>query len=143
MDKPRAYCTCKGSSIKNEYYVLLAKSYGAGIFYLTFRHFLPAVFPVVMVNFIRLINRGIVAEASLSFLGLGDPTAKSWGLILNHALSFRGIYYTEFWKWWLMSPFLSITINGAGDIDHITGDRRSPECQTITEKGYGRIHFDS
>lgn len=107
---PARIARSKVISLKTEKHVLVAESYGAGIFYLTFRHFLPEIFPVVMVSFIRLVNRGIVSEASLSFLGLGDPTAKSWGLILNHAISFKGIYFTDFWKWWLVSPFAAITL---------------------------------
>jgi len=62
------------------------------------------------VNMIRQTGRAIVSEAGLSFLGLGDPTSKSWGLIINHATSFRGIYFTEFWKWWLLYPWLALTL---------------------------------
>ncbi len=107
---PARIARSKVISLKQEKYILVAESYGAGIVYLTFKHFLPSIFPIIIVSFIRLVNRGIVAEASLSYLGLGDPTAKSWGLILNHAMSFNGIYYTDYWKWWLVSPFLAITI---------------------------------
>ncbi|NLV86090.1 MAG: ABC transporter permease [Clostridiales bacterium] len=107
---PARIARSKVISLKEEKFIKIAESYGGGIFYLTFKHFLPAVFPIVMVSFIRLINRGIVSEASLSFLGLGDPTAKSWGLILNHAISFKAIYFTDFWKWWLVGPFAAITL---------------------------------
>jgi peptide/nickel transport system permease protein len=51
-----------------------------------------------------------VAEAGLSFLGLGDPASGSWGLILHHATSFSGIYYTRFWQWWLVFPWLALTL---------------------------------
>lgn len=61
-----------------------------------------------MVTIIKLTSKAIVAEAGLAFLGLGDPTSKSWGLILNHAINFRGIYFTDFWKWWVMAPLIAI-----------------------------------
>lgn len=97
-------------SIKQEAYVKMARSYGAGFWHLTLRHFMPPVLPVVMVSVIKLVSRAIVAEASLSFLGLGDPTSKSWGLILYHALNFSAIFYTNFWKWWVVYPLLAILL---------------------------------
>lgn len=97
-------------SVKQENYITAAKSYGAGFWHFALKHFFPVVLPIVAVSIIRLAGRAIVAEASLSFLGLGDPTSKSWGLILNHAMNFEGIYFTEFWKWWITAPLLAITI---------------------------------
>ncbi|MCC5909106.1 MAG: ABC transporter permease [Clostridiaceae bacterium] len=108
--RPARIVRSKILSIKEEKYVKVAEGYGGGFSYLARRHFLPQVFPLIMVNFIKLISRAIVAEASLSFLGLGDPTSKSWGLILNHAMSFRGIYFTDFWKWWIIFPLLCIVL---------------------------------
>ncbi|UNC93919.1 ABC transporter permease [Candidatus Contubernalis alkaliaceticus] len=96
--------------LKEHSYIKSAETYGAGAWYLMRKHFFPEVFPLLAVNMIRLTGRAIVSEAGLSFLGLGDPTSKSWGLIINHATSFRGIYYTEFWKWWLLYPWLALTI---------------------------------
>jgi peptide/nickel transport system permease protein len=97
-------------SLKERRYIKAAESYGAGVVYLMRRHFLPEVFPLVAVGMIRLAGRAIVAEAGLSFLGLGDPTSRSWGLIIHNALSFPGIYYTDFWKWWLLFPWLALTL---------------------------------
>lgn len=96
--------------LRERSYIKMAESYGAGTCYLLVRHFLPEIFPLAAVGMIRLAGRAIVAEAGLSFLGLGDPTSRSWGLIMHHALSFDGIYYTDFWKWWLLSPWLALTL---------------------------------
>lgn len=97
-------------SAKQETYIKVAEGYGAGFFYITYRHFLPQIFPISLISFIKLISRAIVSEASLSFLGLGDPTSKSWGLILNYALNFPGIYFTDYWKWWIIYPLLCIIL---------------------------------
>jgi peptide/nickel transport system permease protein len=97
-------------SLKQRRFIQAAETYGAGPLYLMRRHFLPEIFPLVAVGMIRLAGRAIVAEAGLSFLGLGDPTSRSWGFILHHALSFPGIYYTAFWKWWLLFPWLALTL---------------------------------
>ncbi|MEJ2039399.1 MAG: ABC transporter permease [Desulfosarcinaceae bacterium] len=97
-------------SLKQRQYIRAAESYGAGVAYLMRRHFLPEIFPLAAVGMIRMAGRAIVAEAGLSFLGLGDPASRSWGLIIHHALSFQGIYYTEFWKWWLLFPWLALML---------------------------------
>ncbi|MFW5736602.1 MAG: ABC transporter permease [Halanaerobium sp.] len=94
--------------LKEMEYIKSAKSYGAGSWYLLKNHFLPEIFPLLAVSMIRLSSKAIVAEAGLSFLGLGDPTSKSWGLIIHHASNFKGIYYTPFWKWWLLFPWLAL-----------------------------------
>ncbi|MDO9534894.1 MAG: ABC transporter permease [Bacillota bacterium] len=97
-------------SLKEQPYIKMAAHYGAGPFYLLTRHFIPELLPIIMVSMIRLAGMAIVTEASLAFLGLGDPTSRSWGLIINHAVNFRGIYFTEFWKWWLLYPWMFLTL---------------------------------
>lgn len=96
--------------LKEQTYIKSAETYGAGTWYLIRRHFLPELFPLLAVNMIRLTGKAIVAEAGLSFLGLGDPTSRSWGLIIHHATSFKGIYFTPFWKWWILYPWLALTL---------------------------------
>lgn len=96
--------------LKQRQYIRAAALCGAGPWYLIHRHFLPEVFPLAAVSMIRLTGRAIVAEAGLSFLGLGDPCSRSWGLIIHHATSFPGIYYTRFWLWWLVFPWLALTL---------------------------------
>lgn len=96
--------------LKEQSYIKAAESYGAGAWYLLRRHFLPEVFPLLAVNIIKLTGMAIIAEAGLSFLGLGDPTSKSWGVIIHHATGFKGIYLTDFWKWWLLYPWLALIL---------------------------------
>ncbi|MBU1169159.1 MAG: ABC transporter permease [Proteobacteria bacterium] len=95
--------------IKQKEYVIYARISGAGPVYLMRKHLFPEVLPLVWVSMIRLAGKAIVAEAGLSFLGLGDPTSRSWGLIIYHATRFPGIYYTRFWTWWLLYPFLALS----------------------------------
>lgn len=106
--KPARIIRSQVLMLKEMNYIKAAESYGAGIFYLLKKHFLPEIFPILAVSIIRLSTKAIVAEAGLSFLGLGDPSSKSWGLIIHHASSFPGIYYTPFWKWWLLFPWLAL-----------------------------------
>ena len=67
--------------------------------------------PLLMINGLAVIGKSIIQESSLAYLGLSDPTAKSWGLMISKATSFPGIYFSEFWKWWLMPPIFSLIIS--------------------------------
>ncbi len=96
--------------IKNQQFLQLAKNYGGKFPYVFYRHLLPSLYPVFLTGFIKIINRAIIAEASLAFLGLADPTSKSWGMVLNSVLQFEHIFLTEFWKWWLLSPIAFLLI---------------------------------
>ena len=72
-------------SIKERPYVEAARSVGARDSQVMFRHILPNIIPLIFANAIVGTVNAILSESGLSFLGLGDPTKSSWGLILRHA----------------------------------------------------------
>lgn len=72
------------------------------------RHVLPGVLSLALAQFILAASNAILIEASLSFLGLGDPTAKSWGSTLYYA-QVRSAFLSGAWKWWVLPPGLLIT----------------------------------
>lgn len=108
--RPARSIRSKIISVKEEKAVVNARVLGAKFPYLLKNYFIPASLPITLVTVIRIISRAIVMEASLSFLGLSDPTSKSWGLILSKAISYPGIYFLEFWKWWVIAPLVSIIV---------------------------------
>ena len=118
---------------KQERYIQISKLYGASFFHLLQWHFWKPTFSIFLITVIRLINRAILMEASLAYLGLGDPLSKSWGMIITRAMDFPNIYLTDFWKWWLFFPVLfmvfmvlSVAIIGQ-DIEKIIGGRYQKE----------------
>jgi peptide/nickel transport system permease protein len=101
---------------KQSEYVLAAKSYGCSTMNIIFKHLLPNVFHVIIINFSLRFVSFIHAEVILSFLGLGEAHRPSWGAMINDArveLS-RGV-------WWQMAAatlalfFLSLALNIFGD----------------------------
>jgi len=106
--KPARIARSQTLSLKKNNYIIAARNYGAKPFYLLRRHIFPEVLPVLFVLVIGISSHAIIAEAGLAFLGLGDPTSKSWGMMLNHATSFRSIYFTPYWKWWLLPPLFML-----------------------------------
>ena len=70
-------------------YVEAARALGNPAWRVAVRHVLPNIVPPVMVQATLAIATAIIAEASLSFLGLGQqPPAPSWGSMLNSAQRF-------------------------------------------------------
>jgi peptide/nickel transport system permease protein len=75
--------------VKMEDYVEAARAIGNRHLIIALRHILPNVLPPVLVQATLAIAAAIIAEASLSFLGLGQqPPAPSWGSMLNTAQRF-------------------------------------------------------
>jgi peptide/nickel transport system permease protein len=76
-------------SVKVEDYVEAARSVGDTPFQIAVRHILPNVAPQLLVQATLTIATAIIAEAALSFLGLGQqPPQPSWGAMLNSAQRF-------------------------------------------------------
>lgn len=95
-------------TIRNSGYLKMAEKYGGKLPYLFKKHMYRDILPLVIVNGLFVVGMAIIQESSLAFLGLSDPTARSWGLMINKAISYTGIYFTEYWKWWLMAPLLCL-----------------------------------
>jgi peptide/nickel transport system permease protein len=93
-------------SVKERKFVQRARAIGAGNLYIIRRHVFPLVFPLMMVNAVLVISGIILYEATLAFLGLGDPTRLSWGQMLQFAFS-RGAMSAGAW-WALVPPGISI-----------------------------------
>jgi peptide/nickel transport system permease protein len=92
-------------SLRERPFVWAAKVAGAGHFRLLYIHIAPNVLPLSLLYMAFGIAWGIMAEASLGFLGLGDPEKISWGQMLYFA--FRSGAIRTAW-WWVLPPGLSI-----------------------------------
>jgi peptide/nickel transport system permease protein len=106
--KPARIARSQTLSLKKNNYIIAAQNYGAKPFYLLRKHIFPEVMPVLLVLVISISSHAIIAETGLAFLGLGDPTSKSWGMMLNHATGFKSIYFTPYWQWWLLPPLFML-----------------------------------
>ena len=76
-------------AVKVEDYIESARAIGNPRWRIALRHILPNVMPQLLVQITLTIATAVIAEASLSFLGLGQqPPAPSWGSMLNAAQRF-------------------------------------------------------
>jgi len=90
-------------SVRDRDYVEAARSIGATDRRILIRHVLPNVLPTALVVIALTGSRIILLEASLSFLGLGDPSVMSWGYLVSNAQRFLRV------AWW-MSVFPGLAI---------------------------------
>jgi ABC-type dipeptide/oligopeptide/nickel transport system permease subunit len=99
-------------SLRERPFVEAAKAAGAGKFYIINRHIIPNVFSLIYVTLATAVPGAIITEASLSWLGLGDPSIPSWGKML-YDFNTSGIAVTrgltDYW-FWIFPPCISIAL---------------------------------
>ena len=95
-------------SIRERPYVERARVLGAGRWHQMTRHVLPNVMPMVFANTTLTVALAILAETTLSFLGLGDPSRVSWGTMLEDAFSV-GAMTTGAW-WYIVPPGVCVVL---------------------------------
>ena len=94
-------------SIREEDFVTAAELAGASQLRIIFRHMVPAFFSHIIASTTLAIPFMIIAETSLSFLGLGlRPPAISWGVLLQDAQNIQAIAITP----WLLLPAIPVVV---------------------------------
>ena len=88
-------------SAKERHFVTAARGFGASSFYLVRRHVMPEAYGVILTQITLLVPQYILAEVTLTFLGLGvgEPMA-SWGTLLSSLQQ----YYVLSSYWWMFLP---------------------------------------
>lgn len=95
-------------SVRERAFVERARALGAGHRHIITHHILPNVMPVLFANAVLTVALVILAETTLSILGLGDPTAISWGAIIEESFSAGAL--SAGWWWWLVPPGIAIVL---------------------------------
>ena len=104
-------------STKVEDYVEAAKAVGNPHWRIVLRHILPNIVAAIMIQATLAMAQAVIAEASLSFLGLGQqPPQPSWGSMLNIARNF--LAQAPWMAWWpglaIFAAALSFNLLGDG-----------------------------
>jgi peptide/nickel transport system permease protein len=96
--------------IKTLQYVEASKLMGEKDIRIILRHILPQLLPLTFASIALAVPAAILAEATLSFIGLGDPSIPTWGSILHDAntasAAARGLW------WWILPPGIMIAAAG-------------------------------
>ena len=94
--------------LKNSNYVKASELAGGSRWHIMTKHILPGVSHLLIMNTALTCAGIMVAEAGLSFLGLGDPTAISWGKMLADAQGGGALLFGHWW--WIIAPGIGIFI---------------------------------
>jgi peptide/nickel transport system permease protein len=95
-------------SLRERPFIEAAKAAGAGTTHILTRHIVPNIVTLIYVNLALSVPAAILTEAALSFLGLYDPNAVSWGRTINESLG-GGTALGGLW-WWILPPGFAIAI---------------------------------
>jgi peptide/nickel transport system permease protein len=95
-------------AVSSRPYLERARVLGAGNWHQMSRHILPNVSPLIFANTTLTVAVAILAETTLSFLGLGDPLSVSWGSMLDSAFTV-GALSTGSW-WYIVPPGLCVVV---------------------------------
>jgi peptide/nickel transport system permease protein len=94
-------------SLKERAFVESSRSVGASDRLLIFGEILPNVVPLMFAEVVLMVTWAIYAEAVLAFLGLGDPTTISWGIMLNYSFNQGLMTYAP---WWVIPPIVCLCL---------------------------------
>lgn len=96
-------------ALRERPFVTAARAYGAPNFHIIVREILPnALSPIIVAASLQVAS-AVLLEASLSFLGVGDPNVMSWGTMLNSAQQYLRL------AWWSATfPGLAICLMTLG-----------------------------
>jgi peptide/nickel transport system permease protein len=116
-------------SLRERPLVLRARSIGATDVRILGGHILPNVTPLILANLVLVLAGSVLAEATLSFLGLGDPVHVSWGTMLHFAFS-SGAMGLGAW-WYVLPPGIGIValVMGFSLIGHSLERLLSPKSR--------------
>ncbi|MGW1494601.1 ABC transporter permease [Streptomyces sp. NPDC002402] len=95
-------------AVESRPYIERARALGGGHSHVMTRHVLPNVMPLVLAQTTLGISTAILTEATLAFLGLGDPAVVSWGGMLQDARE-AGAVSSGHW-WYLAPPGIAIAL---------------------------------
>ena len=102
--------------LRGELFVDAARCFGATPFHILRRHVLPNVIQAVIVQITLLLAAALLAEASLSFLGLGaQPPEPSWGAMLARAYGYLEIAPEQMWVPGMAILLSALAFNALGE----------------------------
>jgi peptide/nickel transport system permease protein len=94
-------------SLKQMPFIAAARITGAGDFTILYREIAPNIMPIALVNIAFALAWAIITEASIGFLGYGDPDVMSWGSIIHYAYASQMMYNAP---WWVVPPGVAIMV---------------------------------
>ncbi len=94
-------------SLRQRQFVAAARTTGASDVDILYREIAPNVMPLAVTSITFALAWAIITEASIGFLGFGDPNVFSWGSIIYDAYASQMMYRAP---WWVVPPGVAIMV---------------------------------
>ena len=94
-------------SLRQRQFIAAARTTGASDVDILYREIAPNIMPLAVTAITFALAWAIITEASIGFLGFGDPNVVSWGSILYDAYASQMMYRAP---WWVFPPGIAIMI---------------------------------
>lgn len=98
----------KAMQIREQGYIRACRTMGCRSLYIMIFHFVPNLKEIILTKGLLSVASAMLTETSISYLGLGPMTGKSWGTILNDAFRAGGVFNGYYW--WYLPPILCISL---------------------------------
>ncbi|MGJ8530020.1 ABC transporter permease [Maritalea sp.] len=94
-------------SLRERQFIAAARTTGASDFDIIYKEIAPNIMPFALVGITFALAWAIITEASIGFLGFGDPNVVSWGSIIYDAYASQMMYRAP---WWVVPPGIAIMV---------------------------------
>ncbi|MCZ4271245.1 ABC transporter permease [Maritalea porphyrae] len=94
-------------SLRERQFIAAARTTGASDFDIIYKEIAPNIMPFALVGVTFALAWAIITEASIGFLGFGDPNVVSWGSIIYDAYASQMMYRAP---WWVVPPGIAIMV---------------------------------
>jgi peptide/nickel transport system permease protein len=98
-------------SLRNRDFLVAARVRGERASYIVVFEVLPTMVSLITANFLGAALYAVLTAAGLQYIGLGDPSASSWGTMLHWGQSAEALQTGQ--QWWVIAPGLCIALLGA------------------------------
>ncbi len=117
-------------SLREKEFVKAAEVLGESAWRIIFVEILPNLIPIVGASFIGSVMYAIMMEATISFLGLGDPSTISWGIMLYNVQTSSSMLIGAWWE--LIGPCLALTflVTGLALLNFAVDEIANPQLRS-------------
>jgi peptide/nickel transport system permease protein len=125
-------------SLRNRDFVLAAKAAGESTWRIVFGELMPNMISRIAAAFVLVFYIALLVDSGLEFLGLGDMTKTSWGMILYWAQTNSTVLQGEWWPFFFPGAALALTVLGLTlvlvGIDEVSNPRLRAERAARTRR---------
>ncbi|NOI56710.1 ABC transporter permease [Vibrio coralliilyticus] len=117
-------------ALREKEFVKAAEVLGESSWRIIFVEILPNLIPIVGASFIGSVMYAIMMEATISFLGLGDPNTVSWGIMLYNVQTSSSMLIGAWWELFAPCAALILLVTGLALLNFAVDEIANPQLRS-------------